>query len=130
MTMSILLKNLMFSDWLNYPYKSDWQETVDGKTVFVKPEVVNATTFTIKRQTVDPEFVDNNIYGLIPYPKHIAVKYEGDVKAFTQAPEFNNLSYTGNLGPYKYNDWMRNDKFLVDRNPDFYLGKERRLALF
>ncbi len=117
------LKNLMFSDWLNYPYKSDWQETVDGKTVFVQPEVVNATTFTIKRQTVDPEFVDNNIYGLIPYPKHIAVKYEGDVKAFTQAPEFNNLSYTGNLGPYKYNDWVRNDKFVVDRNPDFYLGK-------
>jgi peptide/nickel transport system substrate-binding protein len=117
------LKNLMFSDWLNYPYKSDWEETVDGKTVMVQPEVVNATTFTIKRQTVDPEFVDNNIYSLIPYPKRIAVKYEGDVKAFTQAPEFNNLSYTGNLGPYKYNDWIRNDKLVVDRNPNYYLGK-------
>jgi ABC-type oligopeptide transport system substrate-binding subunit len=46
------LKNLMFSDWLNYPYKSDWQEVVDGKTVLVKPEVVNDTTFTITRQTV------------------------------------------------------------------------------
>jgi ABC-type oligopeptide transport system substrate-binding subunit len=44
------MKNLMFSDWLNYPYKSDWQEEVDGKTVFVKPEVVNATTFTITRR--------------------------------------------------------------------------------
>jgi peptide/nickel transport system substrate-binding protein len=117
------LKNLMFSDWLNYPYKSDWQETVNGQTVFVQPEVVNATTFTIRRQTVDPEFADNSIYGLTPYPKHIAVKYEGDVKAFTQAPEFNNLSYTGNLGPYKYSDWVRNDKFVVDRNPDFYLGQ-------
>src|SRR4030066_2264169 len=30
------LKNLMFSDWLNYPYKGDWQEEVDGKKVFVK----------------------------------------------------------------------------------------------
>src|SRR4030066_1719866 len=42
------LKNLMFSDWLNYPYRSLWQEMVDGQTVFVQPGVVNDTTFTIK----------------------------------------------------------------------------------
>jgi peptide/nickel transport system substrate-binding protein len=117
------LKNLMFSDWLNFPYLSDWQETVDGHTVLVQPETVNATTFTIKRQSVDPEFADNSIYGLVPYPKHIAVKYEGDIKAFTEATEFNTLSYTGNLGPYKYNDWIRNDKYVVDRNPDFFRGQ-------
>lgn len=117
------LKNLMFSDWLNYPYKSDWQETVNDQVVFVQPGVVDDTTFTITRQTVNPEFVDNAIYGLIPYPKHIAGKYEGDIKAFTQAPEFNTLSYTGNLGPYRYQDWTRNDKFVVARNPDFYLGQ-------
>ena len=118
------LKNLMFSEWLNYPYKEDWQELVDGKTVFVEPVVVNETTFTVKRQAVDPEFIDNVIYGMTPYPKHIAIKYEGDVKAFTQAPEFNELSYTGNLGPYKYKEWIRNDKFVTDRNPGFYLGKD------
>ncbi len=69
------LKNLMFSDWLNYTYKSDWQETVNGETVFVEPEVIDETTFIIKRQTVDPEFADNAIYSLTPYPKHIAIKY-------------------------------------------------------
>ena len=31
------LKNLMFSDWLNYNYKDDWQEEVGGKNVFVTP---------------------------------------------------------------------------------------------
>ncbi len=116
------LKNLMFSDWLNYPYKGDWQEQVDGKTVYVNPQAVNATTFTITRQTVDPEFV-YRIYNLIPYPKYIATKYEGDVEAFTRAPEFNNLTYTGNLGPYKFKEWIRNDRFTVERNPDYYLGK-------
>lgn len=116
------LKNLMFSDWLNYPYKGDWQEQVDGKTVYVTPQAVNATTFTITRQTVDPEFV-YRIYNLIPYPKYIATKYEGDVEAFTRAPEFNNLTYTGNLGPYKFKEWIRNDRFVVERNPDYYLGK-------
>jgi peptide/nickel transport system substrate-binding protein len=117
------LKNLMFSDWLNYPYKSYWQEEVDGKTVLVAPQVVNDTTFTITRQTVYPEFV-YRIYDLIPYPKYIAVNYEGNVEAFTQAPEFNNLTYTGNLGPYRFKEWSRNDRFVVERNPDYYLGKD------
>ncbi|MFH1002984.1 MAG: ABC transporter substrate-binding protein, partial [Chloroflexota bacterium] len=66
---------------------------------------------------------DNAIYSLIPYPEHITVKYEGDIKAFTQAPEFNNLSYTGNLGPYRFREWVRDDKLVVARNPDFYLGQ-------
>ncbi|MGA7677221.1 MAG: ABC transporter substrate-binding protein [Dehalococcoidia bacterium] len=117
------LKNLMFSDWLNYPYKTNWQEEVNGENVFVAPEVVNATTFKITRQTVDPEFV-YIIYDLFPYPKYIATKYEGDVKAFTEAPEFNNLTYTGNLGPYRFKEWIRNDRFVVERNPDYYLGKD------
>ncbi len=118
------LKNLMFSEWLNYPYASDYQEEVNGELVFIEPAVVNEMTFTIKRQTVDPEFVDNAIYSLTPYPKNIAVKYEGDIKAFTEAPEFNNLTYTGNLGPYKFKEWIREDKYVVERNPDFYLGKD------
>ena len=124
------LKNLMFSDWLNYTYKTDWQETVNGETVFVEPKVVNETTFVIKTQTVDPEFLDNAIYGLTPYPRHIAIKYEGDVKAFTQAEEFNNLTYTGNLGPYRFKDWIRNDKYVVERNPDFYLGQDTGAPYF
>ena len=117
------LNNLMFSDWLNFPYKSDWQEEANGETVFVTPEVVNETTFTITRQTVDPEFI-YTVRPLTPYPKYIATKYEGDVEAFTQAAEFNNLTYTGNLGPYKFVEWIRNDKYVVERNPEYYLGKD------
>jgi len=123
------LNNLMFSDWLNYTYKSDWQEEVDGKTVFVMPEVVDATTFTVTRQTVNPEFV-YTIYDLTPYPKYIATKYEGDVQAFTQAEEFNNLTYTGNLGPYRFKEWNRNDRFVVERNPEYYLGKDDGAPFF
>ncbi len=117
------LKNLMFSDWLNYTYKSDWQEDIGGETVFVTPEVIEGTTFTITRQTVDPEFI-YTVRGLTPYPKYIATKYEGDIEAFTQAPEFNNLTYTGNLGPYRFVEWIRNDKFVLERNPEYYLGKD------
>jgi peptide/nickel transport system substrate-binding protein len=117
------LKNLMFSDWLNYPYKTNWQEEINGEKVLVTSEVVNDTTFKITRQTVDPEFV-YTIYDLIPYPKYIATRYEGDVKAFTEAPEFNNLTYTGNMGPYRFKEWNRNDRYVAERNPDYYLGKD------
>jgi len=117
------LKNLMFSDWLNYPYKGSWQEDVGGEKVLVTPEIIDETTFTITRQTIDAEFV-YTVYDLIPYPKYIASKYEGDIEAFTQAPEFNNLTYTGNLGPYRFVEWIRNDRFVVERNPEYYLGKD------
>lgn len=123
------MKNLMFSDWLNYTYKSDWQEEVDDETVFVTPGVVDETTFTITRQTVDPEFI-YNVRTLTPYPKYIAAKYEGDIEAFTQAPEFNNLTYTGNLGPYKFVEWVRNDKYVLERNPEYYLGKDIEAPYF
>lgn len=117
------LENLMFSDWLPYPYKDDWQEEMNGETVFVDAAVVDRTTFTITRRTVDPEFV-YNVYDIVPYPKYISTKYEGDLEAFTRAPEFNNLTYTGNLGPYKFKEWIRNDRYVVERNPDYYLGKD------
>jgi len=123
------LKNLMFSDWLNYNYKDDWQEDAGGKKVFVTPAVADNTTFTIARQTVQPEFV-YTLYNLMPYPKYIAVKYEGDVDAFTQAKEFNDLSYTGNLGPYQFKQWLKNDKYVLSRNPGYFLGKDEGAPFF
>ncbi len=116
------MKNIMFADWMAYTYAGDWKEEVDGKSVFVEPEVDNENTFTIRRKTVDPEFV-YTVTDLNVYPEHIVSKYEGDVKGFTQAPELNNLSYTGNLGPYRYKEWIRNDKFVMERNPDYYGGR-------
>jgi len=123
------LKNLMFSDWLNYNYSDDWMEEVNGSKTFVVPAVVNDTTFTITRQTVQPEFI-YTLYDMMPYPKYISVKYEGDVEKFTQAREFNDLSYTGNLGPYKFKEWLKNDKFVLERNPDFFLGKDNGAPYF
>ncbi|HLB70416.1 MAG TPA: ABC transporter substrate-binding protein [Candidatus Methanoperedens sp.] len=118
------MKNLMFADWMAYTYAGDWKEDVEGKSIFVEPKVENETSFTIHRKTVNPEFV-YTVTDLLVYPEHIVSKYEGDVKGFTQAPELNNLSYTGNLGPYRYREWIRNDKIVMERNPDYYGGKEK-----
>ncbi|MCZ7355657.1 MAG: ABC transporter substrate-binding protein [Candidatus Methanoperedens sp.] len=117
------MKNLMFADWMAYTYAGDWQEEVDGKNVFIMPRIENETTFSITRKTAYPEFL-YTVYGLLAYPKHIVSKYAGNIKEFTQASELNNLSYTGNLGPYRFKEWIRSDKFVAERNPDYYLGKD------
>jgi peptide/nickel transport system substrate-binding protein len=123
------LKNLMFADWLEYENLAKWQETVDGKTALVVPQVVGETTFKILRKTVDPDFL-YTLYDLMPYPKTIGIHYENKSEAFTQAPEFANLTYSGNLGPYKPVAWSATEGFVVRRNPDYYLGKETGAPYF
>lgn len=122
-------KNLLFSDWLPFNYKSDYQEIVNGKRQYVDVVAVDKRTYKFIRQTVNPEFLYTTI-GILAYPKHIAQKYEGNLDAFTQADELNNLRYTGNLGPYRFVEWVRNDKFVVERNPDYYLGKDTGAPFF
>ncbi len=122
-------KNLLFSDWLPFNYKDDYQETVEGENEFVDVVAVDKQTFQFVRQTVDPEFFFT-VTDFWAYPKHIVQKYEGDMDAFTQAEELNTPKYTGNLGPYRFVEWVRNDKFVLERNPDYYLGKDTEAPFF
>lgn len=122
-------KNLLFSDWLTFNYKDDYKEIVDGKKRYVEVVAVDRETYEFRRQTVYPEFL-YTVMSMWAYPKHIAAKYEGNLEAFTQADELNNLRYTGNLGPYRFVEWVRNDKFVVERNPDYYLGKDTGAPFF
>lgn len=116
------LKNLMFADWTDYERKADWQETVDGKVVFVSPAVVNDTTFKIGRKSVDPGFL-YKVYGLMPYPKHIAMNYENKLDRMKDAKELAFMDYSGNMGPYRFVTWTSSLGFVVKRNPEYYLGK-------
>jgi len=122
-------ENLMFADWMPFNYKDDYREEVDGEKKFVDVRVIDKTTYQFVRQTVNPEFL-YTITDFWVYPKHIVKKYEGNLDAFTQAEELNNLSYTGNLGPYRFVEWVRNDKLVLERNPDYYLGKESGAPYF
>ena len=122
-------KNLMFADWMPFNYKDQYREDVDGEQEYVDVRMIDKTTYQFVRQTVDPEFI-YTVTDLWAYPKHIASKYEGNIDAFTEAEELNNLSYTGNLGPYKFVEWIRNDKFVLERNPEYYLGEETGAPFF
>lgn len=123
------LQNIMFADWIECPDSVKWQELVDGKEVFVSVEKVNDSTFKVIRKTVDPDFI-YTIYDLMPYPRAIASHYEKSPDDFASAPELVNLSYSGNLGPYKPVVWNSSDGFVMKRNPDYFLGKSSGAPYF
>jgi peptide/nickel transport system substrate-binding protein len=122
-------KNLLFADWLPFNYKDGYQEEVEGEMQFVDVVVKDKFTYEFVRQKVDSEFLFE-ITDFWVYPKHIVSNYEGDFDRFTQSDELNNLSYTGNLGPYRFVEWVRNDKFVLERNPDYYLGQNTGAPFF
>ena len=123
------LKNIMLADWLNCAEKVNWMELVDGNAVGVHPEVVSDNVFKIARRTTDPNFA-YSIYDLMPYPKNIVRNYENKAADFTAAPELNNMSYCGNMGPYRPTAWTTADGFVMVRNPTYYLARDNGAPYF
>jgi len=123
------INNIMLADWLDCADKSRWQEKVDGNLMPVFAEAVSGTVFKIVRKTADPNF-EYAVYDLMPYPKNIARNYENMADEFISAPEFNNMSYCGNLGPYRPVAWTSAEGLMMERNPDYYLGKDNGAPYF
>jgi len=123
------INNIMLADWLESADKSRWQEEVAGNLMPVKAEAVSGTVFKIVRKTADPNF-EYAVYDLMPYPKNIARHYENMADEFIASPEFNNMSYCGNLGPYRPIAWTSAEGLVMERNPYYYLGKDNGAPYF
>jgi len=123
------INNIMLADWLECADKSRWQEEVGGNLVGVKAEAVSGTVFRIIRKTTDPNF-EYAVYDLMPYPRNIARHYENMPDEFIASPEFNNMSYCGNLGPYRPIAWTTAEGLVMERNPLYYLGKDNGAPYF
>ena len=123
------INDIMLADWLDCADKSRWQETVGGDVMPVIAEAVSGTVFKIVRKTADPNF-EYAIYDLMPYPKNIARNYANSPDEFKSAPEFNNMSYCGNMGPYRATAWTTAEGLAMARNPDYYLGKDTGAPYF
>jgi len=123
------INNIMLADWLDCADKSLWQEEAGGSLVPVKAEAVSGTVFKVIRKTADPNF-EYTVYDLMPYPKNIARNYENKTDEFISAPAFNNMSYCGNLGPYRPTTWTTGEGLVMVRNPGYYLGKDNGAPYF
>jgi ABC-type transport system substrate-binding protein len=123
------INNIMLADWLDCADKARWQETAGGALVPVTAEAVSGTVFKVTRKTVDPNF-EYAVYDLMPYPKNIARNYENMPDEFKSSPEFNNMTYCGNMGPYRATGWTTAEGLVMARNPDYYLGNQTGAPYF
>jgi peptide/nickel transport system substrate-binding protein len=107
-------------NWAGYPNQGDWSR--GGEPIPV--EQTGDLTFEIQLPNVDPTFPLKPImWGQFCMPRDLVEPYreEGDAEAFSQDEAVQTLSYAGNLGPYSFENWAREDEFVATRNEDYYM---------
>ena len=107
-------------NWAGYTNAGDWFR--QGEPIPV--EQVDTLTFELRLPEVDPTFPLKPImWGQSCLPKGILEKYvpDRDAEGLQQDEEINTLQYTGNLGPYTYEEWERESQYVTVRNDDYYL---------
>jgi peptide/nickel transport system substrate-binding protein len=107
-------------NWSGYPNADDWFR--GGEPIPV--EKTGTLTFEIRLPEIDPSFPFKPVlWGQNCMPKGLLEKYvpNQDTEGLKQDEEVNTLAYTGNLGPYTYEEWERESQFVVTRNDDYYL---------
>jgi len=113
-------------NWSGYPNADDWFRTNpdSGEREPIRVERTGTRTFEIRLFEVDPSLPFKPIlWRQQCIPKGILEKYvpDRDTDGLQQDEELNTLAYTGNLGPYSYEEWERSAQYTVTRNDDYYL---------
>jgi peptide/nickel transport system substrate-binding protein len=107
-------------NWSGFPNADEWFR--GGEPIPV--EQTGELTFELRLPEIDPSFPFKPVlWGQNCMPKGILEKYvpDQDTEGLQQDEEVNTLAYTGNLGPYTYEEWERESQFVVTRNEDYYL---------
>ncbi|AXG10432.1 ABC transporter substrate-binding protein [Haloplanus rubicundus] len=123
-----MIKNVFQArpNWSGYPNADAWFRVNpdSGEREPLPVERTGTRTFEISLFEVDPSFPFKPIlWRQQCIPKGILEKYvpEQDTEGLQQDEELNTLAYTGNLGPYTYDEWERSARYTVTRNDDYYL---------
>jgi len=123
-----MIKNVFQAqpNWSGYPNADSWFRTnpESGQQEPIPVEQTGTRTFEIRLFEIDPSFPFKPIlWRQQCIPKGILEKYvpNEDAEGLKQDEELNTLAYTGNLGPYTYDDWERSARYTVTRNDDYYL---------
>ena len=123
-----MIKNVFQArpNWSGYPNADAWFRVNpdSGEREPLPVERTGTRTFEISLFEVDPSFPFKPVlWRQQCIPKGILETYvpEQDTEGLQQDEELNTLAYTGNLGPYSYDEWERSARYTVTRNDDYYL---------
>ncbi|PSP55185.1 ABC transporter substrate-binding protein [Halobacteriales archaeon QS_1_67_19] len=115
-----MIKELHQTEWSGTAASSDWYRNDEPIPV----EKTGKYSFDIKLPEVDPSFPKKPVmWGAQCAPKDLLKPYveDEDVEGLKKDEELLNLSYTGNLGPYKLETWERKNKLVFTRNDEYYM---------
>lgn len=107
-------------NWAGYPNQSDWMR--QGEPIPV--EKTSKLSFEIQLPEIDPAFpLKPVMWGQECMPQGIIEKYrpDEDQEGLEQDEEIQTLAYGGNLGPYVFDTWDREAKFVATRNDEYYM---------
>lgn len=112
-----LIQEVHKSDWAGSAASADWTDDISVSTT-------GTYEWQIELSEADPLFPKKPVtWGMRVVPKDLIKPYvdEEDVKGFQEDEELMNLSYTGNLGPYKLENWERQSHLQYTRNENYFL---------
>lgn len=85
-------------------------------------EATGELEFQLELAEVNPSFpLSPVLWGAYCAPKELYEKYVPNAEDLRQSEEFNQLTFTGNLGPYEFDRWERQASFVATRNDDYYM---------
>ncbi|SEK54899.1 ABC transporter substrate-binding protein [Haloferax larsenii] len=108
-------------NWAGDVNQSDWFRGEEPIPV----EKTGKLSFEIQLPEVDPAFIKKPImWGAMCLPKSLVEKYrdmdDGGNK-LNQSTAIQEITYSGNLGPYTFERWDRESVFVAKRNENYYL---------
>ena len=113
------------NNWAGVVQYSNWKATDEsGERVDVEIEQTGTLSFRVTLPSPQPAFLASTaLWGARCLPKALVRPYveEKDAEGLKRDPELNDLSYTGNLGPYDFEEWKREDRFVATRADEYYL---------
>lgn len=128
------------SDWAGSTAASDWA----GIEVTVQDDL----NFTLSLPEPNGDFIYGPpLWGALIFPRGLTEKFmrsqeekeeiasnsdeydsaedvpDGNLEDFQQSDEVQNLTWTGNLGPYSLDEWERSSTFTATANDDYYAAE-------
>lgn len=114
-------------NWAGYSQQGYWRRNGD----WIPVEKTGRLSFEIRLPNVDPSFPLRPImWGQYCMPKEIIQRYrpKNDIEGLQRDQEIQTLAYSGNLGPYSFEEWSREAEFVASRNTDYYLRETDGLS--
>jgi len=128
------------SGWAGSSETSDWAD--------IEVTVQDELNFTLDLPTPNGDFIYGPpLWGAYVFPRGLTEKFmrsqeekeeiasnsdeyasadevpNGNLEDFQQSDEVQNLTWTGNLGPYTLDEWERSSTFTASKNDDYYAAE-------